>query len=469
MMEFKLQVIISDDDQPSKTFDLIKLIKPCISIENLGLSLAESKNLLKSLQETIIQEQINTYLVNHQCCQKCLHPYRIKDHKMKRLNTLFGMIPLESPRFYSCNHCQEIPKSFSPLSQLIPIRNTPELLYIESKYASLMSYGLTTQLLKDFLPIHTQLNAASIRNHTLEVARNLDEKLGNEQYFFVEGCPYQWDQLPKPKGKITMGIDGGYLRQWEEKKKNFEVIAGKSIPTNGKTKYFGLVQSFDKKPKRRVYEVLNSQGMQNNQIVEFLSDGADNVRDLQRYLNPKAKHMLDWFHMSMRFTVLLNYAKGYQKYEEGVGAELIKDLESAKWHLWHGHVAEGYEKLEESTWMVVLDSKYPYIKKLDKALNEMCTYIRRNSSMIVNYGKRWRSGNRISTGFVESTINCFVTKRFAKKQQMQWTARGAHLLMQVRAKVMNDEFSDEFNSLYPNSPRGMVANNDRKNTTKIAA
>lgn len=68
MMEFKLQVVISNDGQPSKTFDLIKLIKPCISIENLGLSLSESKSVLKSLQETIIQEQINTYLVNHQCC-----------------------------------------------------------------------------------------------------------------------------------------------------------------------------------------------------------------------------------------------------------------------------------------------------------------------------------------------------------------------------------------------------------------
>jgi hypothetical protein len=262
-------------------------------------------------------------------------------------------------------------------------RSTPELLYIESKYASLMSYGLTTQLLKDFLPIHMQLKAASIRNHTLKVAKILDEHLGDERCFFVEGSPYQWEQLPKPRGKITMGIDGGYLRQWEDKKKNFDVIAGKSIPTHGKTKYFGLVQSFDAKPKRRVYEVLNSQGMQNNQIVEFLSDGADNVRDLQRYLNPKAEHMLDWFHVSMRFTVLMNYAKGYQKYEEGEGAELIKELESAKWHLWHGNVAEGYEKLEDSTWMVVLDSKYPYVKKLDKALNEMCVYIRRNSSMIV--------------------------------------------------------------------------------------
>jgi hypothetical protein len=41
--------------------------------------------------------------------------------------------------------------------------------------------------------------------------------------------------------------------------------------------------------------------------------------------------------------------------------------------------------------------------------------------------------------------------------------------MQVRAKVMNDELADEFKSWSPNSPRGMGANSDRKNTTKLAA
>jgi hypothetical protein len=43
-----------------------------------------------------------------------------------------------------------------------------------------------------------------------------------------------------------------------------------------------------------------------------------------------------------------------------------------------------------------------------------------------------RCGERISTGFVESTINQLIAKRFVKKQQMRWTPRGAHLLLQVR-------------------------------------
>jgi hypothetical protein len=38
---------------------------------------------------------------------------------------------------------------------------------------------------------------------------------------------------------------------------------------------------------------------------------------------------------------------------------------------------------------------------------------------------------------VESAVNQVVSKRMAKKQQMQWTQRGAHLLLQVRTRVLN--------------------------------
>jgi hypothetical protein len=46
-------------------------------------------------------------------------------------------------------------------------------------------------------------------------------------------------------------------------------------------------------------------------------------------------------------------------------------------------------------------------------------YIDNNASGIVNYGECHRCGERISTGFVESTINQLVAKRFVKKQQMR--------------------------------------------------
>jgi hypothetical protein len=51
-----------------------------------------------------------------------------------------------------------------------------------------------------------------------------------------------------------------------------------------------------------------------------------------------------------------------------------------------------------------------------------------------NPGERYRCGERISTGFVESAANQVIAKRFLKKQQMRWTPRGAHLLLQDRSR-----------------------------------
>jgi hypothetical protein len=57
------------------------------------------------------------------------------------------------------------------------------------------------------------------------------------------------------------------------------------------------------------------------------------------------------------------------------------------------------------------------------------TYIANNAAVIVNYSRRWDNGERISTAFVESTVNLVISRRFAKKQPMQWSKAGAHRLL----------------------------------------
>jgi hypothetical protein len=44
-------------------------------------------------------------------------------------------------------------------------------------------------------------------------------------------------------------------------------------------------------------------------------------------------------------------------------------------------------------------------KKLLKAVREFRGYIEANLSFITNYGDRYRHGEKISTAFVESTVN----------------------------------------------------------------
>ncbi len=49
----------------------------------------------------------------------------------------------------------------------------------------------------------------------------------------------------------------------------------------------------------------------------------------------------------------------------------------------------------------------------------------------------------------ESTVNQVVSRRMVKKQQMQWTPEGAHLLLQTRTRVLNDELEGLFRQWYP--------------------
>jgi hypothetical protein len=79
------------------------------------------------------------------------------------------------------------------------------------------------------------------------------------------------------------------------------------------------------------------------------------------------------------------------------------------------------------------------LRKQAAGLGEFATYVNNNKGSIVNYGERFRAGERISTGFVESAINQIVDKRMEKRQSMRWTPRGAHLLLQARTRVLNGD------------------------------
>lgn len=50
---------------------------------------------------------------------------------------------------------------------------------------------------------------------------------------------------------------------------------------------------------------------------------------------------------------------------------------------------------------------------------------------------------------MEATVNAVVSKRFAKKQQIQWTRRGAHLLLQTRARTLDGTPRSTFERWFP--------------------
>jgi hypothetical protein len=229
--------------------------------------------------------------------------------------------------------------------------------------------------------------------------------------------------------------------------------------------------------------------MQMNQQVTFLTDGGEDVRELPLYLNPQAEHVLDWFHVTMRLTVLGQYAKSLPAadatarslkaarstgaafaaadladdevdeedeagWEDEPGAmvtraEAERELQRLKWFLWHGNVFRALQVIEDLEIDLDVEWASSEQRKLLKAVTEFGGYLRANGAWLPNYGERYRAGEPISSAFVESAVNQVVSKRMVKKQQMRWTPGGAHLLLQTRTRTLNGELAAAFRSWYP--------------------
>jgi hypothetical protein len=468
-MKFRLQLVTVNDSGQEQVLDMAQLEREGVTMETLGLSLAEGKLMLKQVQEAMIREQVNEALLRLRCCPDCGKARQGRGHHEVTARTVFGNVGLQSPRLEHCRCQPHAEKTFSPLQTLLPGHTSPELLYLEVKWSSLLPYEVSCDLLHEVLPVDEKLNAVTIRNHLFQVAERLEGELGEERLCLMEGCEQDWEQLPPPDGPLTVGLDGGFVRA-RHKRGCFEVIVGKSVlefkrdaeAVEPSKKCFGYVQTFDKKPRRRLFELLKSQGMAMNQQVTFLSDGGEDVRQVQQYLNPEAEYWMDWFHITMRITVMKQMAKGLAKAiqptadgdgEPAAGPEgksIEKELQSLKWNLWHGNVERALQRIEDLQWRPELTAGDAENRtKLLKQLSEFNVYIRNNREFIPNYGERYRNKERISTGFVESTVNQVVSKRMVKKQQMAWTERGAHLLLQTRTRVLNGELDETFRRWYP--------------------
>ena len=108
---------------------------------------------------------------------------------------------------------------------------------------------------------------------------------------------------------------------------------------------------------------------------------------------------------------------------------------------------------------------YPNLRKFARAANEFAFYIAANAGSLINYRERYRAGERISSCLAESTVNAVISKRFAKRQQMQWTKRGAHLLLQTRTRALDGTLPPLFERWYP----GLANDNATGNSQAAAA
>src|SRR5690348_14997666 len=212
-MRIQIQLrIVADDDSVISEDEILHLDKGDDRLEAIGLSLGEAKTMLAGIQQRVVTAQAASFAARHRGCPVCGRRRRSKGPSPIVFRTAFGTVPLASPRFHRCGCQPAEPKTVSPLTALFTEHTAPDLLYLETKWASLVSFDLTAQLLNEVLPLAGTAQACTVRRHLHRVAARHETELGAGPPGASKDAPAAGRPGPLGQDPIIVGIDGASAR-----------------------------------------------------------------------------------------------------------------------------------------------------------------------------------------------------------------------------------------------------------------
>src|SRR5215203_2635028 len=147
----------TDTGEVVETTELVTIGRPVVGgmLAELGLALSEAKAVLAKLQASMVQSQVAEYAACRRVCPQCRVPQPLKDWRSRRLQTLFGTVEVEAPRFRVCRCRPSAPTAavtFSPVCALLTARCTPELERVQAELGARTSFREAARILEALLP-----------------------------------------------------------------------------------------------------------------------------------------------------------------------------------------------------------------------------------------------------------------------------------------------------------------------------
>ena len=169
-----------NEDGDEQRSNVMEVDRKELVMETLGLSLSEGKEILQGLQDFVISQQVAEYLKQRRNCHDCGQRYHSKQTGISAIQTVFGTIAIPNPRWERCSCQPKGVNTFRPTAAWLTERTSPERLYLETKWASLIPFEKVAALLKDVLPVGKSTNHETIRNHLHSVAERMEAELGED-------------------------------------------------------------------------------------------------------------------------------------------------------------------------------------------------------------------------------------------------------------------------------------------------
>ena len=422
----------------------------------IGLSVEDGKKIMAALQTVLVSQEADTYTLFRRICPDCGVLRPVKDYTSRRIRTVFGTVEVRNPRWMLCRNCHPgFAFAFAPLCEVCPDRATPELRELTARLGSMMPYRQAASVMAEFLPLEPTETHATVRKRTIRTGEGLDRQAAEEERSAASQVRDRRQlelELPGDRRReFVVSVDTAHVRSADPKSaRNFELVVarcGRGGRGEAGGRYFATASTDQDALRDRTLQALQQGGYRGFGDVAVISDGAEILKRLPRAMPKPTTHIIDWFHIAMKIQPMRQIADHMARPRlDGpeTSPSIARRIRAVKWRLWHGRVDRAIRDLQE-----LLDDLRPAdeienvpTSRLRSLGAQLLTYVVSNRSAIINYGKRYRAGLRVASTLAESAVNSLVGKRVAKSQQMSWSVRGAHMLMQVRTADINGELRD---------------------------
>lgn len=240
-----------------------------------------------------------------------------------------------------------------------------------------------------------------------------------------------------------MQVDGGHIPVKEKGKRSFEALSVIAYQPNNIeqvdqhhrqiTNKTCVVSAIDDRLETIKSFVLNAaykQGMTAHTRITGLADGANNCWSVLRSLESLCQDLeciLDWFHIG----------KKLENVKNALGESFGESLNSVKLSVWHGEAQAALTKLR-----LIQDNISDDVQRVK--IQGLHDYLKNNLTYLINYEQRESSGRVYTSQVAESHIDLLINARHKRQKKMQWTRAGDHNVLQIRAKLVSQEWSKQW-------------------------
>lgn len=447
-MDVRIIVETTFENGKTRTRRLGRLSRPFRSTqpEGFGLLLEDAKSILWQLQNAVLLDQIEEISEASRICPDCNRVRAIHDYRPRVLDTLFGRFHVKGPRIRrcACNAKSDVALGgpLSPLAHFFPNRATPELQRLQAELGARHSFRKAADIMETFLPCAKQTNT-SVRNRLGKIAEEISD---------IENVAPAVSSAGSSAATVTVFLDGAHIRcRPEYQKRHLDVVVGK-VESSQMCRRFGLVQQAAQSPSRQLRHDLKAIGWDDDSPVTVISDGEPALPNLVRVaVGGPVRHILDWWHISMRIKHVENAVKGLVQDKNFPGIQVLfeRPAERLRWYLWHGKVRAATTDLQ---WLLTDCERLctddrgvrDAANRVQARCRELYTYLANNMDSLTDYGRRYRNGLPISSSRAEGCVDDIGNTRMGKRRRMRWSPKGAHRVAVVRAAVLDGRLTSGY-------------------------